>query len=160
VLGLLALERNPAAVIYGVITVGAVLAAEGARTEPFVRSVGTAIAILLLYWLVHSWSVDTGDRVERGRHFTWAKFNEALRDEAPIMRGALLPVMAVILAGVLGATDRRAVLVGTLVSAALLVVIEFSVAVRDRMSNRQVAIQTAAGAAFGMALIGLRFLVI
>jgi hypothetical protein len=42
----------------------------------------------------------------------------------------------------------------------MLVIFEFSVAVLGRLGARQVAIQTAAGAAFGMGLIVLRFVVV
>lgn len=153
-------ERNASAVVYGIITVGAVLAAEGNRNETYLRSVGAAVLVLLLYWVVHAWSQDSGSRLAERRAFAWAPFAEALRDEWSIMRGASVPILSVIIAGLSGATDRRAVFVGTLVAAVMLVVFELSVAVRGRLSPKQVAVQAAAGALFGMALIGLRFVVV
>ncbi|HEY8081076.1 MAG TPA: hypothetical protein VIE15_03220 [Acidimicrobiales bacterium] len=152
--------ENASSVIYGIITVGAVLAAEGNRNEPYWRSVGAAILILLLYWVVHAWSVDSGDRLEKRRAFEGPAFLAELRAEFSIMRGAVAPIAAVILAGVAGATDQRAVFIGTIVSAMMLVLFEFSVAVLGRLGARQVVIQTAAGGAFGMALIVLRFVVV
>ena len=157
---LVGLETNPAAVVFGVITVGAVLAAEGVRNEPYVRSVGAAVAVLVLFWLVHAWSTDTGSRLETRRSFDARAFAQVLREESPIMRGALPPIAAVIMAGFAGMVDRRAVFVGTLVSAATLVVIEFTAATRNCLAPRQVAIQTASGGAFGCALIILHFIVV
>ena len=152
--------ENASSVVYGIITVGAVLAAEGSRNESFQRSVGAAILILLLYWVVHAWSVDSGDRLARRRPFRWPDFLAELRAEFSIMRGAVLPIAAVVIAGLAGATDQRAVFIGTLVSAAMLVVFEFSVAMLGRLGAKQVLVQTAAGALFGCALIVLRFVIV
>jgi len=154
------LERNPAAVIFGVITVGAVLAAEGARSEPFARSIGAAVAVLVLYWLVHAWSIDTGNRLETRRGFDIVSFFAVLGLESPIIRGAIPPILAVAIAGLAGAADRRAVFIGTIVAALMLVAIEFVAAMRNRMVGRQVVVQTAMGAVFGCGLIVLHFIVV
>jgi len=54
---------NPAGLIYGTIAVAALLAAESARRETYVETVGAVLITLLLYWLAHSYAGFTGERV-------------------------------------------------------------------------------------------------
>jgi hypothetical protein len=154
------LDRNPGGAIYGVITVGAVLAAEGSRNETYPRSVGAAILVLSLYWVAHAWSSDSGDRLASRRRFTWPPFATMLRNDSSIVRGATVPIIAVIVAGLSGMSDQNAELLGTVIAAAMLVVIEFVAAMSDRIDARQVILQTCAGALFGCALIALRFVLV
>ncbi len=153
---LLGLERNPSGVIFGSITVGALLAAETSKGESFARGVVAAVLVLLLYWVVRGWSHDAGERLEQRRTFRWARFGGSLLHEASILRGTVLPVVGVLIAGAAGSGDDAALWAGTAVSAGSLVVIEFLAAMRNRLTGAQVAAQTTAGALFGLALLGLR----
>jgi hypothetical protein len=153
-------EENPAGVIYGTITVGAVLAAEGDRAEHVSTAVFTSFMVLLLYWVVHAWSDDTGRRIEKRADLSWDRFAGYLQRDWAIVRGALLPIIAVVIAALLGDSGEQAVYVGTIVSAASLAAIELVTGIRNQLGARQVLVQTLVGAGFGAVLIGLRYLLI
>lgn len=156
----LGLGSNPAGVIFGTITVGAVLAGENAKGETVATSVEAAMLVVGLFWVVHAWSDDTGDRLEQRRQLRWRPVAAALEHQASILRAVLLPVLALVIAGLAGASDATALWVGTVTCAVSLVVIELVAALRNRLSARQVLVETAAGAAFGCALLALHFLVV
>jgi hypothetical protein len=44
--------ENPAGVVYGVIAIGALMAAESGRHETYPDTVGSAIIAACLYWLL------------------------------------------------------------------------------------------------------------
>jgi hypothetical protein len=156
----LGLRANPAGVIFGTITVGAVLAGENAKGETVRTSIEVACLVVALFWVVHAWSDDTGRRVEQHRRLEWRPLLEALEHQGSILRSILLPIVVLVIAGLAGASDATALWVGTLTCAATLVLIELVSALRNRLPVTQVLVETAAGATFGCALLVLHFLVV
>ena len=152
---ILGLEANPSGVLFGTITVGAVLAAENGRFESLRSSIEAALLVLVMYALVHAWGEDTASRLEQRRGFAWRPFARAMRHESSILRGALLPILAVLLAGLAGRTDASALWFGTIASAATLLLVELVAAVHSRLAPMQVLIQVTAGAVFGCVLLAL-----
>jgi hypothetical protein len=158
--GWLGLRSNPAGVIFGTITIGAVLAGENAKSESVATSVEVAILVVALFWVVHSWSDDTGERLLQHRRLLWRPLATTLEHQASILRSILLPVVVLGIAGLAGASDATALWIGTITCAVLLVLIELVSALRNRLALTQVLIETAAGATFGCALLVLHFLVV
>ncbi len=156
----LGLRSNPAGVIFGTITVGAVLAGENAKGETVITSIEVACLVVGLFWIVHAWSDDTGRRLEQHRRLKWRPLLDALEHQGSILRAILLPVVALVVAGLAGASDATALWVGTVTCAVTLVLIELVSALRNRLPAAQVLVETAAGAAFGCALLALHFLVV
>lgn len=155
----LGLRSNPAGVIFGTITVGAVLAGENAKGETVGTSIEAALLVLALFWVVHAWSDDTGERIKQRRRLEWRPFAAALEHQASILRAILLPVGALVVAGIAGASDSTALWVATAACAASLVLIELVSAMYNRLPVTQVLVETAAGASFGCVLLVLHFLV-
>src|ERR1039458_1864530 len=56
--------RNPASVIYGVLAVGALLAAESGRHESYAVTLGSVLIALCLYWLAHAYADVLGHRLQ------------------------------------------------------------------------------------------------
>jgi hypothetical protein len=156
----LGLGGNPAGVIFGTITVGAVLAGENAKGETVATSVEVALLVVALFWLVHAWSDDTGERIRQRRRLQWRPLLATLEHQASILRAVLVPVVVLGIAGLAGASDATALWVGTITCAVSLVLIELISALRNRLPVAQVLVETAAGAAFGCALLVLHFLVV
>ncbi len=156
----LGLASNPAGVIFGTITVGAVLAGENAKGESVATSVEVALLVVLLFWLVHAWSDDTGERIKQRRRLQWRPLVATLEHQASILRAVLVQVVVLGIAGLAGASDAIALWLGTVTCAVLLVLIELISALRNRLPVAQVLVETAAGAAFGCALLVLHFLVV
>jgi hypothetical protein len=156
----LGLTANPAGVIFGTITIGAVLAGENAKGETVATSVEAALLVVALFWVVHAWSDDTGERIKQRRRLQWRPLLGALEHQASILRAVLVPVAALVIAGLAGASDATALWVGTITCAVLLVLIELISALRDRLPLVQVLVEAVAGAAFGCVLLVLHFLVV
>ena len=119
-----------------------------------------ALLVVALFWLVHAWSDDTGERIKQRRRLQWRPLVATLEHQASILRAVLMPVVALVIAGLAGASDATALWVGTVTCAVLLVLIELISALRNRLPVAQVLVETAAGAAFGCALLVLHFLVV
>ena len=54
--------ENPAGVIYGVLAIGALLAAESGRHESYADTLGSVLIALCLYWLAHAYADVLGHR--------------------------------------------------------------------------------------------------
>ncbi len=158
--GWLGLEANPSGVIFGTITVGAILAGENAKGETVATSIEVAVLVVGLFWVVHAWSDDTGERIVTRRRLQWRPFAAALEHQASILRSIVLPVVALVIAGLAGASDGTSLWVGTITCAVTLVVIELLSALRNRLSAREVVIESTAGAVFGCVLLVLHFLIV
>lgn len=154
------LEANPSGVIFGTITVGAILAGENAKGESVATSIEVAVLVVGLFWLVHAWSDDTGERIRERRRLRWRSFAGALEHQASILRSILLPVAALVVAGLAGASDATSLWVGTITCAVALVLIELLSALRNRLPAREVVIESSAGAIFGCVLLVLHFLIV
>lgn len=61
---------NAAGVVYGVITVGALMAAESGRHESYLDALALALVATLLYWLAHAYADLLGRRLTTGDPLT------------------------------------------------------------------------------------------
>jgi hypothetical protein len=100
---------NLAPAIYGTMMVGALLAAESARRETYLETVGAVLITLLLYWLAHSYSDFASSRIQETESFTLGNLTRRMVHELPILVGAAIPLIALLLAWILGAALTIAV---------------------------------------------------
>ena len=82
------MPEHPAGLIYGTITVAALLAAESARQESYPRTVGAVAITLLLYWLAHSYAEFTGHRMKESKRFTYSGLWLTATRELTVLLGA------------------------------------------------------------------------
>src|SRR6478672_4897709 len=92
---------NAAGVVYGVITVGALMAAESGRHESYVDAFASSLIATLLYWLAHSYSDLLGDRLSTGEPLTTKALARELAHDWAIVRGAAIPLLALVIAWVI-----------------------------------------------------------
>jgi hypothetical protein len=147
---------NLAPAIYGTMMVGALLAAESARRETYSETVGAVLITLLLYWLAHSYSDFASSRIQETESFTLGNLTRRMVHELPILVGAAIPLIALLLAWILGAALTSAVTAAIWSSAATIFVIEVVAGVRTSRSPRQLALQTTIGAMLGLLIIVLK----
>jgi hypothetical protein len=152
------MPTNPAGLIYGTITVAALLAAESARQETYPRTVGAVVITLLLYWLAHSYAEFTGERMEQGEPFTLAGLGRTAAQELMVLLGAAIPLLVLLISWATGAALTRAVFAGIWTSAAILLAAEIVIAVRAKLTGRDLVRQTCLGAVLGGLVIALRVL--
>ena len=152
------MPANPAGLIYGTISVAALLAAESARQETYPRTVGAVLITLMLYWLAHSYSQFTGERVKEQVAFTYSGLLDTARHELAVVIGAVGPLAVLILFWVFGASLAAAVTAAIWTSAAIVVVLEIAIGVRAELTGRELVRQTVVGAILGLLVIALRVL--
>jgi hypothetical protein len=152
------MRANPAGAIYGTITVGALLAAETAQRETYAETIGALVLALLLYWLAHAYAASAAGRLQNEEPLTLAGLGKSLAHEVPILAGAAVPLLALIVFGVAGAKLSSAVTAAVWTSAGMIVLIEVIAAVRAGAEGRELVGQTAIGIALGGLVIAINAL--
>lgn len=150
--------QNPAAAVYGTIAVGALLAAESARSETYPRTVGAVVVTLLLYWLAYSYADLLGERLKSGFGLTPSALVRTMMYELPILLGASVPLLAVLICWAVGASLTAGVKAAVWTSAAIIVAIESAAAFQARLSRGRLLLQAMAGCLLGLLIVALRAL--
>lgn len=149
---------NPASVVYGFITVGAVIAAESGAGIPLQRSILATLVVLILYWCAHAYSSLLGARLQDGKAISLRSLSHALRKEWALMRGASLPIVAMILVWIFHGSAPAAEWAGILTVVALLILLEVAAGLRSKLSGWGIFLQGCVGIAFGAGLVAIRAL--
>jgi hypothetical protein len=146
------------AAVYGTITVGALLAAESVDRETYPATVGAVALTLLIYVLIHAYSDYTAERLDREEPLELSRLGRTIVLESWLLVGAGIPLVALLICWVLGASLSTAVTVAIWTSAAMVLILESAVGLRAGEKGRELAIQIAVGAAFGLMVIVLRLI--
>ncbi len=147
---------NPAAAVYGLLAVGALLAAESGRHESHLDALLSALIATATYWLLHAYTAVLGRRLTDGERLSARALLRALVHDWTLLRGAAIPVAALLVAWVAGATKEAGVTAALWSAAVSLVAFELLAALRTRSSAREVALETAVGLTMGIGVLGLR----
>jgi hypothetical protein len=152
-------EVNPGGAIYGIITLGALLAAESGARETYPETVGSAVIAVILYWFAHSYSDVLGLRLSErqpiGGRRLWQTF---VRDWA-IVKGASVPLLALLVAWAAGAGQATAVTAGVWAAVASLIAFEIAAGIRSQAGPVELGLEVLVGATMGVAILTLRALV-
>jgi hypothetical protein len=147
---------NLGAGIYGLISVGALIAAESARQETYLETeVALALAALVV-WLAHSYAEFASERVHEGKRLSPNDFGRTLVYELPILLGAAIPAVAVLVAWAAGVTLSGGITIGLWSVATAIVAVEILAGVRAHLSGPELLLQTALGALLGLLVLTLR----
>jgi hypothetical protein len=152
------MSPNIGAAVYGLITVGALLAAEGTSRESYGDTVAAVAVALAVYWLAHGYAEFTARRLRDGERLTVAGFARTMVQELAILAGATLPLLAVLIAWAAGAGLGTAIEAAVWTAAGSIVVIEVISGLRAELGGRELLIQAAIGASLGLLVIVLRLL--
>lgn len=150
--------RNPSRAIYGTITVGALLAAESARAETYLETVGAVLIAMLVYWIAHSYSESAARRLQNREPLGLSELAESMIQESSILIGSAIPLVAILVAWAFEAQLSTAVTIAVWTSAATIVLIEAVAAVRADLSGRALILQVALGGVLGSLVIVLRII--
>ena len=149
-------EGNPAGTIFGIITVGAVLAAESGLHETYVAAMGSALLTICIYWLAHTYSDLLGRRLTTHEHLTASSLARALAHDWAIVRGATLPLLALAIAWATGASQETAVTAAMWTCVGSLIGFEVLAGVRARLTPGELALEGCVGTAMGLGILALR----
>lgn len=132
------------------------LAAESAGTESYLVTLGSALISACLYWLLHAYSTLLGRRLGGRARVDTNSLVRALRHDAPLLRGAAIPLIALVIAWVAGASQPTGLLISLWTCVAALVAFEFLAAVRSRATPREFILELTIGVTMGLLIIVLR----
>jgi hypothetical protein len=149
---------NPAGAVYGVIVIGALLAAESGRHEGYPDTVGSALIALGLYWLAHAYAHVLGQRLATHVRLTAAALWRALLHDWALVRGAAIPLLALLLAWALGAAQETAVNAAVWSTVGSLIAFELLAGIRSRATAGELALEIGVGATMGLAILALKIL--
>jgi hypothetical protein len=152
-------EDNPAGVIYGLITIGALLAAESSLGETYVELVGSLVLAICLHWLAHAYADLLGHRLATNQRLTTGVLLRSLRRDWAIVRGAALPLLSIVVAWIAGADLEDADIIAVWACAASILVFELLAGVRAESTRSELALEGFVGAAMGLAIVALRAII-
>jgi len=151
-------DENPAGAIYGVIVIGALLAAESGSHESYLDTVGSALIAACLYWFAHAYASLLGRRLTTQERLTAGGLWGSLSHDWALVRGATIPLLALVCGWLTGAAQQTSVTAALWTCVATLIALELVAGVRSRASTGELALQTGAGAAMGLAILALKVL--
>jgi hypothetical protein len=152
------MPTSVAGLIYGTISVAALLAAESARSETYPKTVGAVAIIMILYWMAHSYSEYAAERMQEHEPFTYTGMIANATRELTVLIGAAVPFAMLVICWIVGASLTLAVATASWASAAIVIATEIVIGVRANLTGRELVRQTVVGAILGLLIVALRVL--
>ncbi len=149
-------RENPSGAVYGVIVIGALLAAESGSHDSHLETLASAAIAAALYWLAHAYSGLLGRRLAGIERLTPRALWRSLAYDWALIRGAAIPLIALVLAWLLGASQETSVNVALWSAVASLLALELIAGLRSRAGRGELVLQAAVGLAMGLAIIALK----
>jgi hypothetical protein len=147
---------NAAGVVYGIITVGALMAAESGRHESYVGLVASALVATTLYWLAHAYADLLGRRLTTSDRLTAVTLARALAHDWAIVRGAALPLLALVIAWTAGASQEAGVTAALRTAVVAVVLFELIAGVRAKSTAGELVLKGVVGVTMGLAILALK----
>jgi hypothetical protein len=148
----------PERVVYGVILVGALIAAESGVHDGYPDMVGSTALALGIYWLAHSYSTVLGRRIGRREKLTTGGLARAMAHDWGIVRGASLPLLALLVCWAAGASQTTAINAAVWTAVVSLIAFELLAGLRARSTPGELALEGGVGVAMGLAILALKSL--
>jgi hypothetical protein len=149
---------NAGGAVYGTVMIGVLFAAEDAPAVGYTDTVGAALVVLALYWLTSLYTYTLGTRLRTGEPLTAKVFWRSCLHELPILEGALLPLVLLLVSWAAGASVSTGVTIATWTAAITILVLEFVAGWRSRVALQRFWLQAALGTVIGFAIIALKLL--
>lgn len=145
-------------IAYGLIVIGALLAAESGRHEGYGETIGSALIAAALYWAAHAYTSALGRRISEGERLSGAALWRALAHDLAIVRGAAVPLLVLLVAWASGVELQSAVGAAVWSAVASLVALELTAGIASRASPGELALDACVGAAMGFGILALKAL--
>lgn len=140
------------------ILIGALLAAESGLHDDYATTVASVAIGLAVYWLAHSYAAVLGRRLsERGRLSPRALVH-ALAREWAIVRGALIPLLALLVCWAAGVSQATGIAVAIWSSVAALIALELLAGAAAGAGTSELLLEGGVGAVMGLAILALKML--
>jgi hypothetical protein len=153
------LGRRRAAGIYGAIITAAILDTAGGHL-PTLPLVVAVVVTLLVYWLAEEYAELLGEQAGNGRLPSRAAIRAALTATWPMVSASYLPLLALVLARLAGASAAAAANVGLVAAIVLLTFHGWFAGRAARLHGWSLFLATSVALALGLVMIGLKDLVL
>src|SRR5262252_790851 len=151
--------RRRAAGIYGAIVTAAIIAAVGGQLSTRALAVSVLVT-LLVYWVAEEYAELLGEQVTGGHLPTWAYIRAALAHTWPMVSASYLPLLALVLARVAGASASAAANIGLAAAIVLLTYHGWSAGRASKLHGWQLLLAVSVAGALGLIMILLKDLVL
>ncbi len=136
--------------------IGALLAAESGRHDTYLMTIGSSVIAAAVYWLAHAYSKVLGRRLVNRQRLSAHAVGEALMHDWPLMVGASVPVLALLIAAILGVSQEHAVSAAIYTVVGSLVGFELLAGIRAKATPGELVLELAIGATMGLAILTLK----
>ena len=153
------LGRRRAAGIYGAIITAAILDTAGGHVST-VALVISVVVTLLVYWIAEEYAEVLGEHSAGGRLPSRAYIRGSLVSSWPMVSASYVPLLAVVLAKVAGASELAAANVGLVVAIVLLTIHGWLAGRAAQLQGRKLLYATSVAAGLGLVMILLKELVL
>ena len=153
------LGRRRAAGVYGAIVTAAILDTAGGNVSTGALVISVVVT-LLVYWVAEEYAEVLGKQVEGGRLPSRAYIWEALAATWPMVSASFLPLIALLLARLAGASALTAANVGLIAAVILLTVHGWLAGRAAQLHGWRLLFATSIAAALGIVMILLKDLVL
>jgi hypothetical protein len=153
------LGRRRAAGIYGAIITAAILDTAGAHL-PTAALVIAVVVTLLVYWLAEEYAELLGEQAQGGHLPDRARIRGALAATWPMVSASYLPLLALVLARLAGASTLAAANVGLAVAIVLLTIHGWLAGRSAQLHSWQLFAATSIAAGLGLVMILLKDLLL
>ena len=151
--------RRRAAGIYGAIITAAILDTAGGRLHTVALTV-SVVGTLLVYWIAEEYAEALGEQAAGGRLPSWDSIQAALVSTWPMVTASFVPLLAVLLASVAGASLLTAANVGLVVAVVVLTIHGWMAGRAAQLQSWKLVVATSIAAGLGLVMILLKDLVL
>lgn len=151
--------RRRASGIYGAIVTAAILDTAGGKL-PTDALVVAVVATLMVYWLAEEYAAFLGEQTEGGVVPTWSYIRQALADSWPMVSASYLPLLALLVARVAGASAFSAANVGLVAAVVMLTYHARAAGRAAQLRGRRLLFSTSIAAGLGLVMILLKDLIL
>ena len=151
--------RRRAAGIYGAIVTAAILDAAGGKL-PTDTLVVAVVATLVVYWLAEQYAELLGEQVQGGAVPTWDYIRGQLDATWPMVSASFLPLLAVVLARLVGASAYAAANIGLAAAILLLTAHGWLAARAAKLRGWRLLVTVSVAVALGLVMVVLKDLVL
>ena len=152
-------RRRRAAGIYGAIITAAIIAAAGGKLPTLALAISVLVT-LLVYWIAAEYAEVLGEQATGGHLPTRESVLSALTSTWPMVSASYLPLLALLVARVAGASASVAANVGLVVAILLLIYHGWSAGRAARLRGWKLAGAVLTAAALGLVMVLLKDLVL
>jgi hypothetical protein len=147
---------NPSGTIYGLVAIAALLAAESGRHETYLETEASALIAAGTFWLLHAYARLLGHRLTTEEHLSARSLAGALASDRALLRGAAIPLAALVLASIFGTSQATAVTVALWTAVGAIIAFELAAGIRVHASAGELALETGVGIVLGVAVLSLK----